>query len=262
MIITDGSYQVRFSTAISMEVTSRVVESLSISKQGHFSRQCSSMPLSNRPTVTFKSWCQSQRDYAKAELQPRTVLRFDINPPSTSCWDLDVQMNTMGRTTTQQLTLDRTVASKLLRAAIYAFQTESVEPMIAALIHSFGQEFKDQPLPTISTVGRGQERWNNSLDISRTVGWLSMIFPAQMSRDSQDQGDILDAIRERKDCLHRLPQKRWSYLISPERRGYPHLSSKFTHGNCLRLPRTIPKSGGRPSAYIAESVERPATSEH
>lgn len=52
-----------------------------------------------------------------------------------------------------------------------------VELMISALFYSFRLVFPGRNLPTIFNESHGRETWGESLEIDRTVGWFTCLYP-------------------------------------------------------------------------------------
>ena len=84
--------------------------------------------------------------------------------------------------------------------------------MIAALIHSFTLTFPDRTSPAIFTETHGRETWDNSIDISQTVGWFTSMYPIQVSDEASPS--FLHSLQETKDCARSFPYNGWLYFAS------------------------------------------------
>ncbi|KAI1811266.1 hypothetical protein GGS20DRAFT_123086 [Poronia punctata] len=162
------------------------------------------------PGTSFRTWCSLQEQYAVNHLQSPEVASVSVQRPSTSSyWGLDMRENVQAATSTRQFVLDEACSAAIMGACNEVFNTRPVELMIAALVHSFSVVFVDRPTPTVFTEGHGREPWDDRIDLSRTVGWFTTIFPA-FKPDGTTTVNLLDAIRQAKDCIRSLPKNGWS----------------------------------------------------
>ncbi|KAJ5307881.1 nonribosomal peptide synthase [Penicillium atrosanguineum] len=168
--------------------------------------------LPTAPTTSFRTWCYLQAQYAAEYLDPQEAPSSQIQPPYSSYWGLDIGENVQGATTSREFVLDEASSTAIMGACNEAFGTRPVELMIAALVHSFSVVFVDRPPPTVFNEGHGREPWDDRIDLSRTVGWFTTIFPACAPRGMAV--DLLDAVRHAKDSVRRLPKNGWSYFTS------------------------------------------------
>ncbi|ODM21788.1 hypothetical protein SI65_02632 [Aspergillus cristatus] len=102
------------------------------------------------------------------------------------------------------------------------------------LLHSFAQVFEDRPVPTVLVESHGREPWNRDIDLTRTVGWFTTLWPAYVS--IQREQSISDVIRKTQESRNCVPNNGWAYFASrylnPEGRSVFHdtgpLSSHLT----------------------------------
>ncbi|KAJ5520326.1 nonribosomal peptide synthase [Penicillium fimorum] len=165
------------------------------------------------PTTSFRTWCSLQAQYATEYLDPQEAASCPVQPPSPSYWGLDMRDNVYGASSSRQFVLDEASSAAIMGACNEAFGTRPVELMIAALVHSFSIVFVDRPPPTVFNEGHGREPWDGRIDLSRTVGWFTTIFPA-FTPSRTTAVEVLDAVRHAKDSVRSLPKNGWSYFTS------------------------------------------------
>ncbi|KAH9205017.1 condensation domain-containing protein [Leptodontidium sp. 2 PMI_412] len=164
------------------------------------------------PSMGFHAWCNLQAEYAVNTLDPRDSAPFQVQPPQLPYWGINASANVYGATAVKTFALDRLTTAAILGSCNEAFRTRPVELMISALAYSFSAAFPDRPSPPVFSEGHGREAWDNKIDISRTVGWFTTVFPAQASID---QGtSLLSIIRQTKDSMRCLSDNGWSYFTS------------------------------------------------
>ena len=120
--------------------------------------------------------------------------------------------NLQGDSIATHFSIPKSTSSMLLGSCNDALGTRPVELMLSALFYSFGLVFSDRQLPTVFSEGHGREPWDNTMDISSTVGWFTTIFPVQVA--APVNASLPDVICRTKDYLRNLPQNGWTYFTS------------------------------------------------
>lgn len=160
------------------------------------------------PSVAFQTWVTSQERYAETSLQTSAV----VPPSSLSYWGLTSEMNTEGSTTAHQFVLDQDTSNAILGWCNDAYNTRPMDLMISALQHSFHASFPERSGPSVFTEGHGREPWDDSVDVSQTVGWFTAMFPVLTSTNHNTS--LLDTIRRVKDATKSVPKNGWEYFTS------------------------------------------------
>ena len=168
--------------------------------------------LSGFTPMSFQTWCELQADYARDHLSPKAVLPYSPEPPQYDYWGVAPSTNTFGNMAKGSIVLSKEVTDTVLGPANAAFNTQPVEILHAALLHSFTKAFHDRSPPSIFSEGHGREPWTSSIDLSRTVGWFTTIFPVVATVDPTEKISAL--VRRIKDTRRRVPQNGWSYFTS------------------------------------------------
>ncbi|KAM0437031.1 hypothetical protein ACHAQK_007509 [Fusarium lateritium] len=164
-------------------------------------------------SLGFPSWTRMQRSYALEHLDSKYDFPFTPSSPLLSYWGLDTNHATSTMPSTLDFLLNETITSAILGACNDAFQTQPMELMISALMYSFSKAFPDRGVPAIFNESHGREVWDDSIDISQTVGWFTTLYPIQLSVDN-DCGDIPEFVRRTKDVMRSIPRNGWDYFTS------------------------------------------------
>jgi amino acid adenylation domain-containing protein/non-ribosomal peptide synthase protein (TIGR01720 family) len=162
------------------------------------------------PPTPFLHWCQLQADYATSSL-PAVLDKDDQD--FTAYWgDEATNHNTHQDVDTYTISLDQETSRVLLGSANEPLGTQPVEIIQAAVLHSFVQLFPDRSAPVIFSEGHGREPWDPTIDITRTVGWFTTIWPTQV--DLQVSEGMVTALRRTKDARRNTPANGWEYFTS------------------------------------------------
>ncbi|KAL4863703.1 hypothetical protein BDV12DRAFT_201835 [Aspergillus spectabilis] len=161
------------------------------------------------PPTSFLRWCQLQADYAARLSAPQSE---DQETDISAYWGKVVASNTHRDVDRYALILDKQTSELLLSNANIALNTQPVEIVQAAVLHSFVHLFPDRPAPVIFSEGHGREPWDATTDITRTVGWFTIICPAQVSLNASE--NFVTALRRTKDARRRLPANGWEHFTA------------------------------------------------
>ncbi|PLB47170.1 acetyl-CoA synthetase-like protein, partial [Aspergillus steynii IBT 23096] len=168
--------------------------------------------ISGFAPMSFQTWCELQAEHARDHLLPDTVLPFSPTPPEYDYWEVEPSSNTFDNITKGSVILTQQLTETLLGPANAAFNTQPVEILHAALLHSFAKAFSDRSPPCIFSEGHGREPWNSTIDLSRTVGWFTTMFPVMAAVHPKEQISAL--VRRIKDARRGIPGNGWSYFTS------------------------------------------------
>lgn len=105
---------------------------------------------------------------------------------------------------TKRFQLDSSATEKLLTEAHKAYKTNINDVLIAALSLAIGKTFDISEI-VIQLEGHGREDINSDIDITRTVGWFTSIYPVMISLKKNQ--DNISQLIEVKETLHRIPNK-------------------------------------------------------
>jgi non-ribosomal peptide synthase protein (TIGR01720 family) len=116
------------------------------------------------------------------------------------------------RTATVTAPADLTTA--LLGPANSAYATETVDLLLAGLARA-ARGLAGAGRLVVVLEGHGREAELSTLDVSRTVGWFTTLYPVAFDLD--DTGDAGRQVRTVKDSLRAVPRRGVSYLALLDR---------------------------------------------
>jgi len=123
----------------------------------------------NKP-VSFQAWCQMQREHSQQVSLEKVLPSEDHPPGNTEYWGIDEKANTYGGVVIENFELDSKTTSLMLTKCHEALRTETIDILLAALLHSFASVFPDRSVPAIYNEGHGREPSGLQIDLSRTIG--------------------------------------------------------------------------------------------
>ncbi len=164
-------------------------------------------PVRLRPkTTSFQDWALELEEYAQSD-SVHQELNDWLNVPKERSGRLpkdyrDRRANTeaSARTVTVVLSVEETRA--LLHQVPAAYGTEINDTLLTALARAL-QRWTGEGVLLIDLEGHGREDIADQMDISRTVGWFTTVFPVWLDLSGiKGSGEALKAIKEQ---LRRIP---------------------------------------------------------
>lgn len=199
-------------------------------------------------TLPFQAWVELQRDYAEKFLPPSIVLKRPIQPCPQQYWGSQGQ-NTMENGAYESFKVDLEPTMLLMGECNAALNTQPVDIMLASVLHSFGEVFRDRRLPTVFTEGHGREPWRDDLDVSRTIGWFTSLYPVEVDMPYTPS----DILRSVKDNRRAIPSNGSAYLAS----SYHNFEGKKTFSAHRNIEILFNYLGQKGSARQQDTVLRP-----
>jgi amino acid adenylation domain-containing protein/non-ribosomal peptide synthase protein (TIGR01720 family) len=121
--------------------------------------------------------------------------------------DLVSEQSLMEDMNSIEVILEPTLTNALLTAANRAYQTEINDILLSALVQTIsGWSGNDGVVITLE--GHGREAINEHVNISRTVGWFTNLYPVLLSNNNSSAGDLIKSVKEQ---LRRVPGKGIGY---------------------------------------------------
>jgi hypothetical protein len=105
-----------------------------------------------------------------------------------------------------EIRLDAEHTRQLLQDAPAAYRTQINDLLLSALVRVICR-WSGQTAALIQLEGHGREDLFDNVDLSRTVGWFTSLFPLRL----QAEGGLADAIKSVKEQLRGVPDKGIGY---------------------------------------------------
>jgi amino acid adenylation domain-containing protein/non-ribosomal peptide synthase protein (TIGR01720 family) len=170
-------------------------------------------------TSSGKLWAERLRGYSETESLKKTLgfWREEQRPDGDAASALPLApgsaSNTEGSagTVTASLTIDET--RELLHSVPGVYNTQINDALLTALTRAW---FRWTGSPSLLTdlEGHGRENLFDEVDLSRTVGWFTSIYPVRLRMpDSGAEWRPGEALKSIKEQLRRVPQRGIGYGI-------------------------------------------------
>jgi len=173
-------------------------------------------------TTSFKQWGERLAEYGRsAELQ--STADYWLGLASEPVWrlplDFDDAENTRESVETVTVMLDEAETASLLRDVGGAYQAQINDLLLSALARALSA-WTDSQSHLINLEGHGRDTLFDDLDISRTIGWFTTMFPVLLTADNSQSP--LATLKSVKEDLRRIPDHGRSFgllrYLSSDRR--------------------------------------------
>ncbi|QIR40546.1 amino acid adenylation domain-containing protein [Tolypothrix sp. PCC 7910] len=162
-------------------------------------------------TTAFKQWAERIQEYAqssdaRAELDywftnlDQPIAKLPIDSPGGE--------NTIASTRTVAVHLSQAETQALLQEIPSVYHTQINDVLLTALLLTFSQWTGNNTL-LFDLEGHGREELFDDVDVSRTVGWFTSVFPVVLSCETTtDLGEVLKTVKEQ---LRSVPNRGIGY---------------------------------------------------
>src|SRR5262249_51209587 len=106
--------------------------------------------------------------------------------------------------------LDVELTRELLREVPRAYRTQINDVLLMALCRVCGQWSKSRRI-LVDVEGHGREEMNGEVDLTRTVGWFTTIYPVLLEIDTERGID--EQLKDVKEQLRRVPNRGVGYGV-------------------------------------------------
>ena len=164
-------------------------------------------------TTSFKQWALRLQEYAQsAALQQERNYWLEQERSHVSRLPVDYcgGENAIATANTISVSLNHKQTQLLLQQVPKTFNTQINDVLLAALLQAFA-EWTKQPFLLVDLEGHGREEIFDDVDLSRTVGWFTTIFPVLLKLEkTTDTSAVLNAVKQQ---LRNIPNRGIGYGV-------------------------------------------------
>src|ERR687886_738282 len=163
-------------------------------------------------TTSFQNWAQSLSEYAQSPaLEQELDYWLDSSRSAVAPLPVDYPAGRDANTVTSACNVSVLLSTEETRALLQevpkAYHTQINDVLLTALVQTFAQWSGDHCL-LVDLEGHGREEILEAVDLSRTVGWFTTIFPVLLELQEDDPGEALKSVKEQ---LHGIPHRGIGY---------------------------------------------------
>ena len=185
-------------------------------------------------TTSYKTWAERLASLARTEAL-RAELPFWLAAERSRVRPLPVgrprgpEAHTAASAAALSIALTEEETRALLQEVPKAYRTQINDVLLAAVAQGF-RDWSGEPLLLVDLEGHGREEIFKDVDVSRTVGWFTTIFPVLLDIGRlEEPGSLLKSVKEQ---LRRVPGRGLGYGLLRYLSEDPQVISQLS-----RLPR-------------------------
>jgi amino acid adenylation domain-containing protein/non-ribosomal peptide synthase protein (TIGR01720 family) len=163
-------------------------------------------------STSYKQWAEEVAAYAESDEageQEAYWLQAEREQVRQLPRDYEVRENLVSSTGTVTMSLSQAETEALLQEVPAAYYTQINEVLLSALAVALKQWTGHRPL-LIDVEGHGRDPISERVDVSRTVGWFTTIYPVLLDvpRSETEPGEVLKQVKEQ---MRRIPEQGLGY---------------------------------------------------
>ncbi|MDG5498192.1 non-ribosomal peptide synthase/polyketide synthase [Marinobacter sp. BGYM27] len=159
------------------------------------------VPVLGAKGVPFQVWAERLSELARSERLKQQREYWQNLPEPVPLPDTDrAGSNRMADRQTQTFQLDASLTQRLLTDAPKAYRTRINELLLTALGQALHQ-WTGESRHVIALEGHGREDLFEGMDLSRTVGWFTSLYPVQLAGGGNPEDDL----KRNKEYLRQVP---------------------------------------------------------
>ena len=172
-------------------------------------------------STSYKAWAERLNEFAKdASFEKEALFWRGLTDPSRVAGSLKPPGldrlsagNTEESSCTLKIRFSPDETRTLLQQVPSAYNTQINDALLTALLRAW-QLWTDEPVLFTSLEGHGRESLFDDIDLSRTVGWFTSIFPVRLETaftpSSWQPGEALMSVKEQ---LRQIPRRGIGYGV-------------------------------------------------
>ncbi|MBZ9521407.1 non-ribosomal peptide synthetase [Bacillus safensis] len=204
-------------------------------------------------THSFKEWAEAIERYAQSQPlknQQEYWAEIESKPLTALPVDHEVTKRKVAETKSVQMQLTETETEHLLTDIHLPYTTEMNDILLCALGLAV-QEWTGESHVHVQLEGHGREDILSELDVSRTIGWFTSMYPVVL--EAKPDQTIADAIKGTKEMLRRVPNKGigygiLKYMTAAEPSGH-HVQPEISLNYLGQIDQEVTTELFRPSTY-------------
>ena len=162
-------------------------------------------------TASYREWAEALEEYRKVGISRKEAEYWERKREEIKDSHLKTSAKGEMRTETLKLTVGRETTEKLLYQAGEAYHTQINDLLLGALGMAVGK-LTGQEKVAVNMEGHGREPIHKRMDVDRTVGWFTNMYPVILECGR----NVEDAIVSTKEMFRRIPNHGLGYWLTGE----------------------------------------------
>jgi len=149
-------------------------------------------------TSSYREWTETVKSYAFENKQLQQIARWQVQIEGQPNYSLLINSELKTRQHAQTI-LSVPQTQQLLQQANQAYHTEIIHLLLTAVAYALKTWHHDD-VSYLTVEGHGREPIDDNIDVSRTVGWFTIMYPVKLML----KAEISDSIKTIKESLRKI----------------------------------------------------------
>ncbi|UHA73333.1 non-ribosomal peptide synthetase [Paenibacillus sp. 481] len=182
-------------------------------------------PVLPDKTDSYLAWSHELVHFAKHEQLAREIPYWErVNEQASKLSFKGKRPCTIEQSNTVSIQIEQSVTRKLLTEVHRAYHTDISDLLLTALALTYAE--RDKEGVVVHLEGHGREDIIEHIDITRTVGWFTSMFPVVLPTHIQHLGEALRSIKE---MIRSIPNKGIGFGILKHLAGMSEHAHELDH---------------------------------
>ncbi len=161
-------------------------------------------------THSYKEWAEDLQEYSKKDFSEEKVYwQLILDKNLTYPVDFHEEKDIVKTSNVLSVKLDENILNELIKKVNEIYNTELNEVLIIALAITVNKIFNKNDV-IVELERHGRELINENIDVSRTVGWFTSMYPAYFKIDHEELDSNIKSLKEQ---LRSIPNNGFNYSI-------------------------------------------------
>jgi non-ribosomal peptide synthase protein (TIGR01720 family) len=164
-------------------------------------------------STSYQQWSEAVATYADSEMlldQQDYWLQSEREQVSSIPRDNEAQENLVGDTAQVSVLLGQAETSALLQEVPAVYYTQIGEVLLSALAVAL-KRWSGQRLLLIDMEGHGRDPISDRVDVSRTVGWFTTVYPALLQVSAE--AEVVEVLKDVKEQMRHISEQAQTYGV-------------------------------------------------
>ncbi len=161
-------------------------------------------------THSYKEWAEALKTYSRKDFSDEVdYWKAILNKEISYNVDYDKEEDTVETSNVFSQEIDEETLNSLIEKSNEIYNIDLNEVLIIGLVLTLNKLTKKDEI-IVELERHGREAVNDYIDVSRTVGWFTSMYPVYFSIEYED---IEESIKSLKEQLRNIPNKGFNYSI-------------------------------------------------
>ncbi len=170
---------------------------------------------------SYRQWINTANEYSQNNLEEKIYWQSVLDRSKANALEVLISNDTYSYS---ECNFTENYTKTLLQRSNSTYKTEINDILLTSLAYTLF-ELTDNEVNFITLEGHGREELDQSIDISRTTGWFTSMYPVCL----EVQNEISSTIKHIKETLRKVPNKGIGYgsLIGYKNNDLPKISFNY-----------------------------------